>query len=273
MRAITTIDVPTGSRARNSFLKISRTRRFTRFRTTALPILRDTVTPSRERDGSRSRLPAYSTKWGLWKRTPSRWRRKNSALRCSRSTAAKLNCARTGLLARLLGRDRDRQPRAALGPAALEYLASARRGHPRQESMSSFATAVMRLVGPFHCAGPVSLSFEFRPARSVSRSGLFRPARSFKMVALRIDPEHAIEPYRAPMSKHPTERKGRNSIVCETRGGFRASFGRTEPCTQCKEKKTRGFAPVRTFWGVSLRLFTSPVISRERRSAGAAAGR
>jgi len=51
--------------------------------------------PSRERSGSWLRLPAYSTKWGLWKRTPSRWRRKNSALRCSRSTAAKLKCART----------------------------------------------------------------------------------------------------------------------------------------------------------------------------------
>src|ERR1700678_812361 len=223
VRAITTIDVPTGRCARNSFLKISRTRRFTRFRTTALPILRDTVTPSRDRDGSRSRLPAYSTKWGLWKRTPFLWRRKNSALRCSRSTAAKLNCARTGLLARLLGRDRDRQPRAALGPAALEYLASARRGHPRQESMSSFATAVMRLVGPFHCAGPVSLSFEFRPSRSVSRSGLFRPASSFKWW-YRGSPRTRNRTIPRANEQAPNAANGgRNLIVCETLRGFRAS--------------------------------------------------
>jgi hypothetical protein len=94
-RAITTTEVPAGSRSRIVRRKISRTRRFTRLRTTALPILRDTVTPRRERVGSSSRLPAYSTKWGLWKRTPLRWRRKNSALRCSRSAAAKLNGGRT----------------------------------------------------------------------------------------------------------------------------------------------------------------------------------
>ncbi len=94
-RAITTTEVPAGSRSRIVRRKISRTRRFTRLRTTALPILRDTVTPRRDRVGSSSRLPAYSTKWGLWKRTPLRWRRKNSALRCSRSAAAKLNGGRT----------------------------------------------------------------------------------------------------------------------------------------------------------------------------------
>ena len=104
---------------------------------------------------------------------PFRWRRKNSALRCSLSAAAKLNCARTGLLAWLLGRDRDCKACTALRTAALEYLASARRGHPRQESMGSYASAVMRLVGPFHCSGSASLGFEFRPARSVNRSGIF----------------------------------------------------------------------------------------------------
>jgi hypothetical protein len=40
--------------------------------------------------------------------------------------------------------------------------------------MGSFASAVMRLVGPFHCSGSrsASLGFEFRPARSVSGSGV-----------------------------------------------------------------------------------------------------
>jgi len=78
-------------------------------------------------------------------------------------------------LARLLGRDRDCEARAALGAAALEHLAPARRGHPRQESMSSFATAVVRLVGPFHCSGPASLKFVFRPARSVVGRASFVP--------------------------------------------------------------------------------------------------
>jgi len=77
-------------------------------------------------------------------------------------------------LARLLGRDRDRQAHAALGAAALEYLASARRGHPCQKSMSSYASSVMRLVSPFHCTGPASLSFEFRPNRPVNRLGISR---------------------------------------------------------------------------------------------------
>ncbi len=48
-RAITTIDVPAGRLSRITVLKISRTRRFTRFRATAIPTRRDTVTPSRER--------------------------------------------------------------------------------------------------------------------------------------------------------------------------------------------------------------------------------
>ena len=61
-RAITTKEVPTGRDARSPFLKISRTRRFTRFRSTELPILRDTVTPNRDRSGSCSSRDAYTTK-------------------------------------------------------------------------------------------------------------------------------------------------------------------------------------------------------------------
>jgi len=95
VRAITTSEVPLASESRIRPRKISRTRRFTRFRITALPIRRDTVTPRRERSGSVSSIPAYSTKCGLWNRKPDRWRRINSALRCNRSTAPKLNGART----------------------------------------------------------------------------------------------------------------------------------------------------------------------------------
>jgi hypothetical protein len=82
--------------------------------------------------------------------------------------------ARARRLARLLGRDRDCKARPALRAAALEYLATARRGHPRQESMGSFATAVVRLISPFHCRGPASLRFVFRPARSVLWGRIFR---------------------------------------------------------------------------------------------------
>src|SRR5215472_15022600 len=60
-RAITTTDECAGSIARMFVLKISRTRRFTRLRTTALPIRRETVTPSRVRAASLSRMPAYIT--------------------------------------------------------------------------------------------------------------------------------------------------------------------------------------------------------------------
>jgi len=84
-------------------------------------------------------------------------------------------------LARLLGRDRDRKPHAALGAAALEYLASTRRGHSCQEPMSSYASSVMRLVGPFHLLGASLLSFEFRPKRPVSRSGISRPPGNFRL--------------------------------------------------------------------------------------------
>jgi len=68
---------------------------------------------------------------------------------CRREAQLRAHCR----LARLLGRDRDRKTHAALGAAALEYLASTRRGHPCQESMSSYASSVMRLVGPFHLLG------------------------------------------------------------------------------------------------------------------------
>ena len=57
-RAITTIDVPAGRLSRITRLNISRTRRFTRFRATAIPTRRDTVTPSRARAGSSSKIPA-----------------------------------------------------------------------------------------------------------------------------------------------------------------------------------------------------------------------
>jgi len=78
-------------------------------------------------------------------------------------------------LARLLGRDRDRQAHAALGASALENLAPARRGHPRQESMSSNASSVMRLVGPFHCSGRFTRCLNSdRKGRLVGRVSLIR---------------------------------------------------------------------------------------------------
>src|ERR1700687_2200201 len=104
--------------------------------------------------------------------------------------------ARARRLAPLLGRNRDRQPHATLGTPALEDLAAARRGHPGQESMGSFATAVVRLVGPFHFSW---LTAKFTRWLYSDRAS----AVAGKSVAWSdvIDSyaEHAIEPYRKAM--------------------------------------------------------------------------
>jgi hypothetical protein len=59
----------------------------------------------------------------------------------------------------------------------------------------------------------------------------------------------------------------RYEIVCETRGGFHASFGRGDPCTQCKRRcgTSSLLEGVNGERGVG--EFTSLVILRERRPA------
>jgi hypothetical protein len=60
-----------------------------------------------------------------------------------------------------------------------------------------------------------------------------------------------------PRSKGDNETGGgRNAIVCETRGGFHASFGRGDPCTQWEEiaKCRRRYFAHRFRFRVGLRL-------------------
>jgi len=130
-------------------------------------------------------------------------------------------------LARLLGRDRDCQARAALRTAALEHLASARRGHPCQESMSSFASAVMRLVGPFHCSG-LFTRVVFRPARSVvDRVSYARPRTRNRTI---------------PRAIEQAGRQG-NAIKHETLRGFQTSPAGVTPARGIRKEKDAGRRP------------------------------
>ena len=158
-RAITTIDVPAGICARNLFPET--------FAHAAL----DPVAHDRDADPSRHRHPQPRA-LRLILKTP----RIDHEMRSRKSHAVSLEAqkfrapmqpvgrgeaqlrAHCGS-ARLLGGYRDCKACSALRAPALEDLAAARRGHPRQESMGSFASAIMRLVGPFHCSGsrPASL--------------------------------------------------------------------------------------------------------------------
>jgi hypothetical protein len=72
--------------------------------------------------------------------------------------------------------------------------------------MGSFASAVVRLVGPFHCSWLAAKKTFTRVCIQTDsiccRSGLFGSGSIFfGWITVSIDPEHAIEPYRAPLSK------------------------------------------------------------------------
>jgi len=99
--------------------------------------------------------------------------------------------------------------------------------------MGSFASAVVRLVGPFHCSWLVAKKTFIRVCirtDSVGQLGRvsFVPAFSFfGWSDASIDPEHAIEPHRAPLSKQWHE--GRITCAVGGRG--------CGPCTRIE--KTR----------------------------------
>ena len=140
-------------------------------------------------------------------------------------------------LARLLGRDRDRKPHAALGAAALENLASTRRGHSCQEPMSSYASSVMRLVGPFHLLGA---SFTLvlnsgRKGRLVGRVSLVRQETSGCGILDKPRTRNRTIPHAIEQAPAASGREG-NFIECETRRGFRTSFGRGDPCTRYQSR-------------------------------------
>ena len=126
-------------------LKNSLTRRFTRLRSTALPTLRVTVTPSLQSGwGPGTKI---TIKCGLlFPRCP-RWRRRNSdRLR----TLRRLGNFLSRLPSRTLGWCRDRKSLPSLGSATLQNPASPRGRHPRPEAVAPSAPQVARLIRSFH---------------------------------------------------------------------------------------------------------------------------
>jgi hypothetical protein len=76
-----------------------------------------------------------------------------------RSLRTGIWAARTmGLLAGLLGRNRDGQSFATFVATPFEYLSSAGGSHPGQKAVSPFASAVVGLISPFHRSRPIPAS-------------------------------------------------------------------------------------------------------------------
>lgn len=88
--------------------------------------------------------------------------------------------------------------------------------------MGSFASAVVRLVGPFHCSWLAAKKTFTRVCIQTDSirlqvEGLSLRLDFFGWITVSIDPEHAIEPYRAPLSKRSIVRGARNvAIACAT---------------------------------------------------------
>src|SRR5215470_15820860 len=130
-------------RARNT----SRRSRFTRFRTTALPIRLLTVTPSRERTPAAGRR--RTTRCEVWHRRASRCNSRYSTRRRIRAALGKRSVPTTRSTG-LLRRNADRQALAALVAAALQDLTSAGSRHARPEPVRALPTAVAGLIRPLH---------------------------------------------------------------------------------------------------------------------------
>ena len=134
------MDVPAESRT------ISRSRRRTRFRSTALPTCFDTVKPMRTPRSS-PRARACSTNAPAEIREPLDAARK-SARRFNRSMTIADGWSRSGT--ELL---------AAARPPCREHLAAACGRHPAAKAVAALAHQFARLIGPFHgiclrCARP-----------------------------------------------------------------------------------------------------------------------
>src|SRR5580693_4456894 len=124
---------------------ISRSRRRTRLRSTALPTFRDTVKPMRTGPSS-ARRRACTTKAPTDARKPLAAARKS--VRClNRSMAADEMRSRT-------------EPLAALRPPGRQHPAAALGRHPGAKAVTAFAHQFARLVGPFH-----GIDLRARPVR------------------------------------------------------------------------------------------------------------
>src|SRR5262249_30446266 len=148
---------------------ISRRRRRTRLRTTALPTLRLTVKPTRMAgcstpSGARSAGTgaAWSTNPGMAQRRPAWARRKTRPFRRRPGRAA----AKRGRL--------GRQALAARAAAIGDDLAATHRRHAGPEAVPPLADQLARLISAFHDATPVNT----RPPRG-QRRGEFRGRRFY----------------------------------------------------------------------------------------------
>src|SRR5580700_5615271 len=124
---------------------ISRSRRRTRLRSTALPTCRDTVKPMRTGPSS-ARRRACTTKVPTDTRCPAAAARKS--VRCLNRSMAAADMAAADLAADEL-RSRT-EPLAALGPPGRQHSAAALGRHPGAKAVAAFAHQFARLVGPFH---------------------------------------------------------------------------------------------------------------------------
>lgn len=130
---------------------ISRSRRLTRLRSTALPTCRDTVKPMRTGPTS-ARRRACTTKAPTDARKPAAAARK-SGRRLNRSMVAGEMRSRT-------------EPLAALRPPGRQHPAAALGRHPGAKAVTALAHQFARLVGPFH-----GIDLRRRPVRR-KRSGV-----------------------------------------------------------------------------------------------------
>src|SRR5580658_7656698 len=130
---------------------ISRSRRLTRLRSTALPTCRDTVKPMRTGPFS-ARRRACTTKAPTDARKPDAAARK-SVRRLNRSMVAGEMRSRT-------------EPLAALRPPGRQHSAAALGRHPGAKAVTALAHQFARLVGPFH-----GIDLRQRPVRR-KRSGV-----------------------------------------------------------------------------------------------------
>ena len=119
-------------------LKVSRTRRFRRLRSTARRA---------------TRLPTMIPKRGNCLPLADTCTRKRSLFAMRRERKRALNAPPSDRRARR-GRASDRKPLAAFGAAAGQHAATADRRHPRPETVAAFADELARLIGALHAGGP-----------------------------------------------------------------------------------------------------------------------
>src|SRR6202030_2109448 len=119
---------------------ISRSRRRTRLRSTALPTCRDTVKPMRTGPSS-ARRRACTTKAPNDARCPAAAARKS--VRCLSRSKVPADMTADELRSRT-------EPLAALRPPGRQHSAAAFGRHPGAKAMTALAHQFARLVGPFH---------------------------------------------------------------------------------------------------------------------------